>query len=270
MAKSSKKSKSTGLRWVAVSGGFDPIHVGHVRLFKAARELGDKLVVIVNNDHWLRDKKGYVFMPQKERAELIRSFPFVDKVVITDHKKGDSDRSVCRALGKLNPSIFANGGDRFKKNIPEVAVCKQFGIKMVFNIGTGGKVQSSSWMVRDVSRNFLRSVRPWGEFYGWDTGKNWYVKTMYVKPRKRLSLQYHHHRSERWILVEGDLTAVIVKNDIRTEHPLKVGDTFIVHKGTAHRLMSKRGGVVVEVAIGSTFNEEDIVRLEDDHGRTTT
>jgi len=114
---------------------------------------------------------------------------------------------------------------------------------------------------------------------------------MYVKPRKRLSLQYHHHRSERWILVEGDLTAVIVKNGIRserwilvkgdltavivkngirTEHPLKVGDTFIVHKGTAHRLISKRGGVVVEVAIGSTFNEEDIVRLEDDHGRTIT
>ena len=109
-----------------------------------------------------------------------------------------------------------------------------------------------------------------GEYYGWDTGKNWYVKTMYVKPQKRLSLQYHHHRSERWILVEGDLTAVIVKNGIRTEHPLKVGDTFIVHKGTAHRLMSKRGGVVVEVAIGRTFNEEDIVRLEDDHGRTTT
>ncbi|HCM43462.1 TPA: hypothetical protein DIS55_00720 [Candidatus Kaiserbacteria bacterium] len=85
-----------------------------------------------------------------------------------------------------------------------------------------------------------------------------------------VSLQYHHHRSERWILVEGDLTAVIVKNGIRTEHPLKVGDTFIVHKGTAHRLISKRGGVVVEVAIGSTFNEEDIVRLEDDHGRTIT
>lgn len=91
---------------------------------------------------------------------------------------------------------------------------------------------------------------------------------MYIKPGKRLSLQYHNHRSERWILVEGDLTAVIVKNGVREETPLKVGETFIVHKGTIHRLMSKRGGVVVEVAMGSTFNEDDIVRIEDDHGRS--
>ena len=256
------------VKWVAVSGGFDPLHIGHVRMFEAARKLGDKLVVILNNDNWLRAKKGFVFMPQKERAELLRILPCVDKVVITDHKKDDDDHSVSRSLAKLKPAIFANGGDRFKKNIPEVAACKRLGIKMVFNVGRGGKVQSSSWMIRDVSRNFLRSVRPWGEFYGWDTGKNWYVKTMYVKPKKRLSLQYHHHRSERWILVQGDLTAVIVKDGTRIEHPLKVGETFLVHKGTIHRLMSKGGGTVVEVAIGSTFNEDDIVRLEDDHGRT--
>jgi len=209
-------------------------------------------------------------MPQKERAELIRSFPFVDKVVITDHKKDGKDRSVVRALEKVRPAIFANGGDRLQKNIPEVSVCKRLGIKMVFNVGKGGKIQSSSWMIRDASRNFLRSVRPWGEFYGWDTGKKWYVKTMYVKPGKRLSLQYHSHRSERWILVEGDLTAVIENSGVRKATSLKVGETFIVQKGTAHRLMSKRGGIVVEVAIGSTFNEEDIVRLEDDYGRTAT
>lgn len=253
--------------WVAVSGGFDPLHIGHVRLFKEARSLGDKLVVIINNDNWLRNKKGFSFMPQKERAELIKSFPFVDKVVLTDHKKDDSDRSVCRTLEKVRPHIFANGGDRFKSNVPEVAVCKKLGIKMVFNVGRGGKVQSSSWMLDEASRAFRRSVRPWGHFYGWDSGKRWYVKTIYVKPNKRLSLQYHHHRSERWVLVEGELTAVIVKNGVRSEHALKVGETFVVEKGTIHRLMSKRGGTVVEVAIGSNFNEEDIVRLEDDHGR---
>jgi len=264
------KHEQKPVQWVAVSGGFDPLHIGHIRMLEAARALGDKLVVIINNDNWLRAKKGFVFMPQKERAEIIKSFPFVDAIVFTDHKKVDSDRSVVRTLRRLKPAIFANGGDRMgSKDIPEASLCKKLGIKMVFNVGKGGKVQSSSWMIRDASRNFLRSVRPWGEFYGWDTGKKWYVKTLYVKPGKRLSLQYHHHRSERWILVEGDLTAVIVKKGVRTEHALKIGETFIVHKGTIHRLMSKKGGTVVEVAIGSSFNEEDIVRVEDDFGRRT-
>ena len=175
---STTKRKADQGSWVAVSGGFDPLHIGHVRMFEAAKKLGDKLVVIVNNDNWLRDKKGFVFMPQGERVEMIRALPFVDKVVLTDHKKNDTDRSVCRTLTKLKPDIFANGGDRFKNNIPEAILCKKLGIKMVFNIGHGGKVQSSSWMIKDVSRNFLRSVRPWGEFYGWDEGAQWKLKTL--------------------------------------------------------------------------------------------
>src|SRR3989338_2823242 len=88
------KKEKKPLRWVAVSGGYDPLHIGHVRMFREARKLGDKLVVIMNNDHWLRMKKGFTFMPQKERAEIIASLPFVDKVVFTDHKKGDTDKSV--------------------------------------------------------------------------------------------------------------------------------------------------------------------------------
>lgn len=242
------------------------MHIGHVRMFEAARKLGDKLVVIVNNDNWLRDKKGFVFMSQKERVELIRTLPFVDKVVLTDHVRNDPDRSVCRALAKVKPAIFANGGDRFKSNIPEVALCKKMGIKMVFNIGRGGKVQSSSWMVRDVSRNFLRSVRPWGEFYGWDQGRRWKLKTIYIKPGKRLSLQYHHHRSELWTLVEGDATATIEANGTHKKVKLIVGQIFAVPVHAVHRLESKRGGVVVEIALGK-FDEEDIVRIEDDHGR---
>ena len=96
------------VRWVAVSGGFDPLHIGHVRLFKAAKKLGDKLVVILNNDKWLKLKKGFVFMPQKERAELVKSFPFVDRVVLTDHRGDDTDMSVARTLKKCKPSIFSN------------------------------------------------------------------------------------------------------------------------------------------------------------------
>src|SRR3989344_9477898 len=127
-------------RVVAVSGGFDPLHIGHVRMFEAARKLGDKLVVIMNNDHWLRMKKGFTFMPQKERAEIISSLPFVDKVVFTDHKKDDTDMSVCRTLAKVRPDIFANGGDRNIRDArnkksslnADQKYCKEHGIRIVY------------------------------------------------------------------------------------------------------------------------------------------
>ena len=262
-------------KWVAVSGGFDPLHIGHVRMFEAARKLGDKLVVILNNDNWLKNKKGFAFMSEKERKELIESFPFVDKVVLTDHTIDDVDRSVVRTLKKVMPAVFANGGDRNPQDAkkkdsplnPDQNFCKEHGIKVVYNVGRGGKIQSSSWMIKDAARAVSRSVRPWGEFYGWDSGKNWYVKTIYIKPGKRLSLQYHHKRSERWVLVEGSAVAVTVQDGKQIETKLAVGETFIVPQGTPHRLMSKTGGTLVEVAIGSDFNENDIVRLEDDFGR---
>lgn len=263
------KKNNALIRWVAVSGGFDPLHIGHVRLFRAAGKLGDKLVVIMNNDNWLYAKKGFAFMPQKERAEIISSLPFVDKVVFTDHKKNDTDKSVSRTLAKVRPAIFANGGDRFSKNVPEVAVCKELGIKMVFNVGQGGKVQSSSWMINNARRPASKSVRPWGEYYGWDQGSEWNLKTIYIKPKKRLSLQYHHHREEWWLLVEGDAMATLHDKKGPRSVSLKKGEVLRVGKKQVHRLSSKRGGVVVEVAYG-TFDENDIVRLEDDHGRVPT
>lgn len=137
---------------VAVSGGWDPVHIGHVRLFNEAKKLGDKLVVILNNDHWLRGKKGYSFMEEKERKELIEGLRAVDRVILTSHKKDDPDRSVCRELRKLKPDIFANGGDRVAGNIPEYALCEKLGIKMVFGIGKGGKIQSSSWLLEKYSK----------------------------------------------------------------------------------------------------------------------
>lgn len=150
------KKKESGKKKivVAVSGGFDPLHIGHVRMFQHARTLGDHLVVILNNDHWLRKKKGFVFMPQKERKEIIEAILGVDKVVFTSHKPNDSDRSVCRDLKKVRPHIFANGGDRKPDGdpVPEVALCKELGIDMVYNIGRDGKVQSSSWLI-EKARN---------------------------------------------------------------------------------------------------------------------
>lgn len=134
---------------VAVSGGFDPLHVGHIRLFQEAKKLGDKLVAILNNDNWLRKKKNFIFMPEKERKELIEGIKYVDKVILTGHKPNPKDTSVCWELKKIRPHIFANGGDRFKENIPEVRVCESIGCKMIFRVGRGGKIQSSSWLLGD-------------------------------------------------------------------------------------------------------------------------
>jgi len=134
---------------VAVSGGFDPIHIGHIRMFRRAKTLGDKLVVILNNDNWLRQKKENIFMPETERKEILEALRGVDRVVLTKHKPNSSDMSVCAELMEIKPDIFANGGDRKLGNIPEVPVCKAIGCKMVFNAGAGGKVQSSSWLLGD-------------------------------------------------------------------------------------------------------------------------
>ena len=270
-----QKARENKERVVAVSGGFDPLHIGHVRLLRAARALGDRLVVIMNNDNWLMAKKGFVFMPQEERVELLRKFPFVDNVVLTSHRKDDPDRSVVRTLKEVKPDIFANGGDRDPKDAKKKSsslnldqtFCRENGIELIFNVGEGGKVQSSSWMINAARKPASRSVRPWGRYYGWDSGKGWNLKTVYIDRGKRLSLQYHRGRSEHWMLVEGDATATIESpSGLKEMYTLRLGESFRVGKGAVHRLESKKGGVIVEVALGH-FDEDDIVRLEDDHGR---
>jgi D-beta-D-heptose 7-phosphate kinase/D-beta-D-heptose 1-phosphate adenosyltransferase len=156
-----KMAKGKKKKIVAVSGGFDPLHVGHVRLLNEARKLGDRLVVILNNDNWLKQKKGFVFMGERDRKEILESLSAVDEVMLTSHKKNDPDRSVCRALKKLRPHIFANGGDRNvadsrKKSSPlnpEIALCARLGIKTVFNVGKGGKLRSSSELVNRFKKS---------------------------------------------------------------------------------------------------------------------
>jgi D-beta-D-heptose 7-phosphate kinase/D-beta-D-heptose 1-phosphate adenosyltransferase len=144
---SEKNKEKNNKKVVAVSGGFDPIHVGHVRLFRRAKALGDRLIVILNNDNWLKKKKGYVFMPEHERKELIEAIDAVDMVVVTKHGPDPEDMSVCAELAELKPHVFANGGDRTHDNIPEVPLCNSINCEMIFNIGDGGKVQSSSWLL---------------------------------------------------------------------------------------------------------------------------
>ena len=133
-----------GNKVVVVSGGFDPIHSGHIAMFKAANELG-RVTVILNSDKFLLKKKKYLVMPFKERKAVLESIRYVDKVV----RCIDKDQTVCNTLAKLKPDIFANGGDRTLKNIPETEICKKFGIKMVFNTG-GGKANSSSKIIHSL------------------------------------------------------------------------------------------------------------------------
>jgi len=130
-----------GKRTIVISGGFDPIHVGHVRMIQDAATFGD-VIAVVNSDDWLMRKKGYVFMPFKERCEVLESIRGVTRAVGVD----DTDNTVCEALSRLLPDMFGNGGDRIDGNTPEQEICKELGIGLVFGLG-GKKIQSSSELV---------------------------------------------------------------------------------------------------------------------------
>lgn len=130
---------------VCISGGFDPIHLGHARLIKEAATYGN-LIVILNSDEWLKRKKGYTFMDWFSRSEILMNIKGVTGVSAVD----DKDGTVCEALRRIKPDFFANGGDRFPDNTPELQVCTELKIKPLFNIG-GGKIASSSELVRAVN-----------------------------------------------------------------------------------------------------------------------
>jgi D-beta-D-heptose 7-phosphate kinase/D-beta-D-heptose 1-phosphate adenosyltransferase len=132
---------------IAVSGGFDPVHVGHIRMILDAAQEGDVLI-IANSDCWLRRKKGFVFMPFEERVEILQAVKGVLNVVCVD----DSDNTVCNALREFRPDAFANGGDRKQANTPEMDVCNELSIEMIWNVG-GEKIQSSSSLVNKQKRS---------------------------------------------------------------------------------------------------------------------
>ncbi len=138
--------RETTKRVVMVSGGFDPVHIGHLEMFEEAKKLGDKLVVVLNCDNWLIRKKGKFFMRGNERAEIIRGFGCVDDVLVLESERND----VGEAIEQIRPQVFANGGDRKNEDdIPEARICKELGVEMVFNVGKRGKVQSSSWLLKN-------------------------------------------------------------------------------------------------------------------------
>jgi cytidyltransferase-like protein len=139
---------------VCISGGFDPVHVGHLRMIRAAKRIAGvdgRLIIILNSDEWLIRKKGYVFMPFNERKEILMGFRGVDGVSLVN----DSDNTVCEALERVAPDIFANGGDRKRGNVPEDGTCHTCHIEMIYNVG-GGKVQSSSKLAGRSERSEWR------------------------------------------------------------------------------------------------------------------
>ncbi len=137
--------KKDGKIVVAVSGYFNPVHVGHLKMFEEAKSLGDFLVVIINSDLQVGLKGTVPFMSENDRADIVKALKYVDEVFISI----DKDRSVCESLKSINPDIFANGGDRNTDNVPEVAVCKECNIRIIDNVG-GGKLRSSSTLIRDA------------------------------------------------------------------------------------------------------------------------
>ena len=246
---------------VVVSGGFDPIHVGHLRMFTEASELAPRLIVIINSDNFLIEKKGYVFMPIAERMEIIEGFAVIDKVV----ESIDEDLTVCKTLQWLtreeNIKIFANGGDRNSTDsIPETDVCRENKIAMKFNVG-GGKIQSSSSLVSN------EIIKPWGSYKTFEKDKGFLVKRITIAPGEALSLQSHTHRSEHWLVASGVAT---VECDGKKSY-LNQFESISIPQGAKHRLFneSKEFLQVVEVQFGEHLSEIDITRYEDKYQRVS-
>ena len=130
---------------VMVSGGFDPVHAGHIRMIRHAAQFGD-VIVVANSDNWLFRKKGFDFMEWERRVEILNA---IKGVVLVD-SVDDADDTVCEAIRRLKPTYFANGGDRGKSNTPEQAVCEELGIELLWGIGGEEKLDSSSELARKV------------------------------------------------------------------------------------------------------------------------
>ena len=142
------KSSKTERPTIMVSGGFDPVHAGHIRMIRAAAEYGD-VIVIANSDAWLHDKKGFVFMDFNQRAEILNSI----KGVILVDSVDDSDGTVCEAIRRHKPTYFANGGDRGKTNTPEQDVCEELGVELLWAVGGDYKADASSDLVNRFRKN---------------------------------------------------------------------------------------------------------------------
>jgi D-beta-D-heptose 7-phosphate kinase/D-beta-D-heptose 1-phosphate adenosyltransferase len=247
---------------VVVSGGFDPVHSGHIKLIKQARLLGDMLIVGINSDEWLARKKGQAFMPWQERLAVLNNLKPVDEVYTFD----DEDGTACHLLQQVQAHyptdriIFANGGDRTQDNIPEMSIS---GVEFAFGVGGADKANSSSWILQEWKAP--KTERSWGNYrvlYEHNTQVK--VKELTVEPGQRLSMQRHLDRAEHWFVVQGTATVYTInrKSDEEllgefTTHQHIHVDRHQWHQLCNHTDLPLR---VVEIQYGPNCIEEDIER----------
>jgi len=243
------------MKIVVVSGGFDPIHSGHIKLIKEARLLGDQLIVGINSDEWLARKKGRAFMPWQERLCVLNNLSSVDEVYTFDDEDGTAGHLLeqVRAHYPDSQIIFANGGDRTQDNIPEMSVA---GVEFVFGVGGENKSNSSSWILQEWKAP--KTERPWGYYRVLYEVPGMKVKELTVNPGCSLSMQRHFKRSEHWQVSEG-MAQVDTEFEVRRLH---LHDTIEIPVGTWHKLynITNQPCRIVEIQYGDACDEEDIER----------
>jgi len=252
---------------VLVTGGFDPLHSGHIAYFKEAKKLGDNLVVGVNSDAWLTRKKGRPFMPFEERIAILKELEVVDDVMSFD----DSDDSACGAIYKTLATnggvhiIFANGGDRTDANIPEMTTYQDaHNVEFVFGVGGENKKNSSSWILDEWKHP--KTERQWGYYRVLhEYGNNVKVKELTVDPGKKLSMQRHKDRAEHWFIAKGEANVYTV-NATTTDYELlgnyKEHQSLHIDNMEWHMLANETSVPlqVMEIQYGRNCIEEDIER----------
>lgn len=254
------------MKIIVVSGGFDPIHSGHIAYFKSAKGYGDKLIVALNSDDWLEKKKGKFFMPFNERQLILESISYVDRVIsFKDDNKG-SCIDALQQVKSLYPNdeiYFANGGDRNKKNIPETIVS---GINFLYGVGGNNKKNSSSWILNKWQYYFEQ--RQWGSFFNLFETENVKVKELIVEAGKSMSFQKHLKRNEIWLVRKGSCKVQYYNPNITDELQrveLKQFDHFFVEVNQWHQIKNPFENPVhiIEIQYGETCIEDDIERMDD-------
>jgi len=249
---------------VLITGGFDPLHSGHIAYFKAAKMLGDILVVGVNSDAWLTRKKGAPFMPFHERLNIVKNITGVDFVIEFNDEDGSAKHAIklVRQTFSDDQIIFANGGDRTATNIPEMDI-QDNNLKFVFGVGGENKMNSSSWILQEWKAP--KTERQWGYYRVLhENGQEVKLKELTVEPGKRLSMQRHQERSEHWFVAEGTATVYTLNRKTDAEL-LGIYEKFKhihISKTEWHQLCNEGEEPlkVIEIQYGANCIEEDIER----------
>ena len=246
-----------------VSGGFDPLHSGHIAYFKSAKSLGDILIVALNSDEWLIKKKNKFFMSFQERKNIIENLSVVDEVIDFDDDIHGSCINGLKKIMSMHPNediIFCNGGDRNKQNIPEMLLP---GINFEFGVGGNDKKNSSSWILKEFQ--YDSENRIWGKFFNLfeDTGLK--VKELIVDAGKGLSFQKHYFRSEFWFVSKGSCTVNYSESsaDNYESITLNKDDTIHIKKEAWHQIINENDQPchIIEIQYGEKTEEDDIERL---------